>query len=248
MNLSVIIPLYNEEGNIERLFETVPGSLEQNSYVDDYEILCVNDGSTDRTADLLRRYKTERTTILSSSENRGQSGALAIGIDAARYELVGLLDGDLQTTPDDFECLLALFQEGYDCVHGIRIDRQDTTLRKLSSRVANSFRSRVLGDKFRDISCPLSVFRKQCLDGVTLFQAFHRYIPYLIQMQGYKVAEVPVRHFPRLAGQPKYGISNRLWIGLQSLLFVRWMARNGITRNLEGRASGSPRGDGTQSK
>ena len=236
MQFSVVIPLFDEEENVERLLATVSASLEQNGYVEEYEILCVNDGSTDRTGAALRKHATGDTRIVTRAARGGKSAALAAGLEAARYDIVGLLDADLQTTPDDFEPMLERLEAGFDCAHGIRVNRQDNVLRRWSSRVANGIRRRILSDPFRDISCPLTVFRKQCLERVTLFEPFHRYIPFLIQMQGYRVAEVPVRHFPRIAGRAKYGVSNRIWIGVTSLLAVRWLARHHTPRILPERS------------
>ena len=224
IDLSVVVPLHNEAGNVARLCGTLTASLERNPCVGAFQLVLVNDGSTDNTLELLRRHRSERTTIVSLARRHGQSGALVAGFDAARYETVARLDGDLQTTPDDLGPLLELMQRGFDCVHGIRLQRNDTWVRRASSRVANAVRRWVLGDTFRDISCPLSVFRKSCLANVPRIEVLHRYLPYLIQVQGYLVAELPVRHFPRVAERTKYGISNRLWIGVRSLVDVRRLA------------------------
>lgn len=225
IDLSVVVPLHNEAGNVARLCGALATSLERNPCVRAYQLVLVDDGSTDNTLALLQRHRTERTTIVPLAQRRGQSLALAAGLEAATYETVARLDGDLQTTPDDLAPLLRLLARGYDCVHGIRLERQDNVVRRLSSRVANAVRRLVLGDTFKDISCPLSVFHKHCLATVPRFDALHRYLPYLIQAQGYTVAEFPVRHFPRVAEKTKYGISNRLWVGVKSLVVVRRWSR-----------------------
>jgi len=225
VDFSVVVPLYNEEPNVDRLLHTTLPSLERNPRVRRFELVCVDDGSADDTRARLERARTDRVVVLSHPTRRGQSGALATGIAAARYDVVGVMDADLQTTPDDFVPLLQRLDQGFDCAHGIRVQRRDPVLRLLSSRVANAVRRLVLGDPFYDIGCPLSVFRRGCLEGVPLFEPFHRYLPFLIQMQGYRVTQVPVRHFPRAAGQTKYGIVNRLGVGLRSLLHVRRLAR-----------------------
>lgn len=234
MDLSVVVPLHNEEPNVDRLLGTTLASLRRNRHVSRFELICVDDGSRDATRARLDLGKTGDVVVLSHPVRRGQSAALATGIAAARHEIVGVMDGDLQTTPDDFEPLLAELDRGFDCAHGVRVNRKDPAIRLLSSRIANGVRRLVLGDGFRDIGCPLSVFRRRCLDGLTLFDSFHRYLPYLIQMQGYRVTQVPVRHFPRAAGQAKYGISNRLGVGLRSLWFVRRLARQYAPRPREG--------------
>jgi glycosyltransferase involved in cell wall biosynthesis len=225
MHVSVAVPLYNEEGNVERLLTELPASLEWNSHVDDYEIVCVNDGSTDRTGELLELYRSDPVKIVTLHANSGQSAALAAGIAAATHDTVARIDADLQTTPDDLAPLLAMMKSGFDCAHGIRAHRRDPLTRRVSSAVANVVRRAVLHDAFRDIGCPLTVFRKECVERIPLFPAFHRYLPYLIEVQGYRVAQVAVRHFPRLAGSTKYGVRNRLWIGVLSLLFVRSLLR-----------------------
>lgn len=225
VDLSVVVPLYNEAGNVARLCGALHASLERNPWVRAFQLVLVNDGSSDNTLELLRRHRSDRTTIVSLARRHGQSGALAAGLDAARFETVARLDGDLQTTPDDLVPLLELMQRGFDCVHGIRLERKDTWLRRMSSRAANAVRRAVLGDTFQDISCPLSVFHKNCLANVPRMEVLHRYLPYLIQVQGYAVAEFPVQHFPRIAEHTKYGISNRLWVGVKSLLDVKRLSR-----------------------
>ncbi|MGD2134507.1 MAG: glycosyltransferase family 2 protein [Gemmatimonadales bacterium] len=223
--LSVVVPLYNEEPNVDRLVATLSASLARGGPVGAYEILCVDDGSTDGTRAALERCRTREMRILSLPSNRGQSAALAHGLRAAAHPIVAFIDGDLQTTPDDLGPMVERLEQGYDCVHGMRVNRQDSFVRRISSAVANAVRRLVLHDRFRDIGCPLTVFRRECLDNVTLFTPFHRYLPFLIEMQGYRVTEMPVRHFPRVAGKAKYGIGNRWWIGIRSLLAVRRMAR-----------------------
>lgn len=227
-NISVVVPLYNEEDNVERLIGLLSESLEKNPLVDQYEILCVDDGSTDTTLELLGRFATGHTRIVALPRNAGQSTAIAAGMRAARFETIGLIDGDLQTTPDDFEGLLRVLAQGYDFVNGIRVDRHDALAKRISSRIANRLRRKILGDTFSDIGCPLKVLRKECIDRMTMFDSFHRYLPYLVRLQGFRVAEMPVRHFPRVAGKTKYGLFDRVWIGLQSLYVVSWLGRKYI--------------------
>lgn len=229
---SVVVPLFNEEDNVERLLGLLSESLEENALVSQYEILCVDDGSTDATLELLRKFSTGHTRIVALPRNAGQSTALAAGMQAARFETIGLIDGDLQTTPDDFEALLRVLADGYDFVSGVRVNRCDSLAKRLSSRIANGLRQKVLGDPFNDIGCPLKVFRKKCVAGLMLFDSFHRYLPYLVRLQGFRVAAVPVRHFPRVAGTTKYGLFDRVWIGLQSLYVVSWLGRKYISREL----------------
>lgn len=233
MKVSVVIPLRDEEANVARLLEVVPASLGGNPRVDDFEILCVDDGSRDQTLTLLRGSEADRVRVLALDRRRGKEVALAAGIDHASYDVIALLDADLQTTPDDLDLLFERLEAGFDCVNGNRIERHDSWLKRVSSRVANSVRRLLLGDSSRDINCPLKVARAECFRAMPRFRAWHRYIPHLAALGGYRVAEVPVRHFPRTAGRSKYGVRNRLWIGLQSLAIVWWLTRNSITYEIE---------------
>jgi len=225
MNLSVVIPLHNEEGNVARLLGTVRDSLARNRYVEAFEVVCVNDGSTDGTAGLLEQHRADWLRIVTLPHRCGQSVALAAGLFAARHEVLARIDGDLQTTPDDFEAMLPLLERGVDCVHGVRARRHDSLARRWSSVVANAVRRAVLRDGFRDISCPLTVFRRACATALVQFDAMHRYLPLLIAARAYLVVEVPVRHFPRSAGTTKYGVVDRIGVGLRSLLVVRRLIR-----------------------
>lgn len=226
--LSLVVPLHNEAPNVERLFRTVPASLQANPHIAEFEIICVDDGSTDGTLDLLNQQRDPRARILSMPSRSGQSAALARGLHEARFGVIGTMDGDLQTAPDDLAVLLEQLGRGYDCASGIRVDRADPWIRRWSSVVAKRIRHAVLGDSFQDISCPLIVFHRRCLEHVPLFDAFHRYLPFLIELQGFRVAQVPIRHFPRTAGRTKYGVANRWWIGITSLLVVRWLAKHAV--------------------
>jgi len=226
--LSLVIPLHNEEPNVERLLTVVPASLEANPRIKEYEVICVDDGSTDHTRALLEQCASPNVRIVPTARRGGQSAAIARGLTLARYEVVGTLDGDLQTTPDDLATLLERLEQGYDCVQGVRVNRRDPAIRRWSSAVAKAVRHLALGDRFRDIGCPLIVFRRECLAHLPLFDPFHRYLPFLIELQGFRVDQVPVRHFPRAAGRTKYGVWNRWWIGLTSLWVVRWLARHWV--------------------
>lgn len=231
VGFSVVVPLHNEGTNVVRVLREIPASLEANPHVQSWELICVNDGSTDATAERLAEVVDDRVVVVTLPERRGQSAALAHGFWAARGDVIGRIDGDLQTTPDDFGPLLALLTtQGWDAVHGVRQARCDPALRRWSSRVANAVRRLVLHDTFDDIGCPLTVFRRECLEGLMLFTSFHRYLPYLMEVAGYRVTQMPVRHFPRTADAPKYGVVDRVGVGITSLLAVRWLTRHAIAR------------------
>lgn len=225
MNVSVVVPMLNESGNVGRLLREVPTSLEANPYVRAWEIVCVDDGSTDDTGRLLREHRTPETTLLGFTENRGKSAALSAGFQAARYDVVVVFDGDLQADPDDLRPLLNAIAGGADGAVGVRTERVDGLGRKLSSAVARWVRHAALRDGFHDITCPIQAYRAECVDRIDPFPAFHRFIPHLVQLHGYRVEERPVRHLPRTAGASKYGVRNRLGIGVRSLLRVRKLTR-----------------------
>jgi glycosyltransferase involved in cell wall biosynthesis len=233
VNLSLVIPLRDEEENVRRLLEVVPASLEGNPHLDEVEIIIVDDGSVDATFELLGRWATPLIRVLRLAGAEGKEAALAAGVDQARYDIVGFMDGDLQASPEDLAELLPFLDEGYACVSGRRVDRQDGWSKRVSSRIANGIRAWALGDDFRDINCPLKVVRRDVLLRVPRFRAWHRYVPVLVAREGYRVREVPIRHYPRIAGRSKYGIWNRVWIGLWSLLVVSWLMRNRVEYQLE---------------
>jgi len=233
MNFSLIVPVYNEEDNVERLLKRLKDSLGGNPHINSYEILCIEDGSTDKTFELLQRFKTPEVKIIKFKKNSGQSAAIAAGIKYAQYEMLGIIDGDLQTDPDDFIKLLDKQKKGYDCVSGARIDRKDNASKKFSTWFARKMRNWILNDGFYDITCPLKVLTKESIQNITFYNTFHRFVPYLVKMQGYKVIEIPVRHYHRIAGKSKYGVWNRLFAGVWSLYAVKWMSKNYISYEVE---------------
>jgi glycosyltransferase involved in cell wall biosynthesis len=231
----------DEIGTVERVLEEVPAALDRLAAVSHWELILVDDGSVDgtraRIADAqarggaVREAGSVRAVLLSGPQ--GKESALAAGIDAARYEVVGLLDGDLQTDPEDFALLLAELHGPVCCVNGWRTDRHDGGVKRFSSGISNRIRSAVLGDGLKDINCPLKVVRREVLVRLPRFRGWHRYIPALVMREGYGVREVPVRHFARVAGRSKYGIRNRLWIGVTSLVVVSWLMRNRVGYRVE---------------
>jgi glycosyltransferase involved in cell wall biosynthesis len=226
MKFSLIIPLHNESGNVERISSEVHDALSHNQYINDYEIICIDDSSTDDTLAKLKNIKHEKFKIFKLSKRGGQSAAIAAGIKKSAYEVIGIIDADLQTSPYDYEKLLKKMNEGFDCVIGCRKHRKDNLIKRISTKIARLIRQTVLGDNFYDIAAPLKVFRKECVDYNFFFDTFHRYIPVLIQMQGFSVSEVDIDHSPRIAGESKYGINNRLWSGIISMFVIKWMIKS----------------------
>jgi glycosyltransferase involved in cell wall biosynthesis len=198
-----------------------------------YEVIYVDDGSTDGSAAVLAALAAAdaRVRVLRHRRNAGQSAGLASGIAAARGTFTVTLDADLQNDPADIPRVLAAL-EGFDAVSGVRARRQDTWVRRFSSRLANAVRNRVIHDGIRDVGCSLKVYRTELLRRVPKFKGMHRFLPALIQLEGGKVREIDVHHRPRRFGQAKYGIGNRLWRSLTDLAAVRWMQSRHIPHDL----------------
>jgi dolichol-phosphate mannosyltransferase len=215
--LSVVVPLYNEEANLPILQEELRVALSGL----DYEIIFVDDGSVDRTA---ARIET-RTNIrlIRFVKNSGQSAAIHAGLAAARGLTVVIIDGDLQNDPADIPKLLAEIAHGADLVCGYRVKRQDTLVKRLTSRIANSVRSRYTKDGVRDTGCTLKAMRRECVSELFPFKGMHRFIPALVKAAGYRVIEVPVNHRPRRFGQSKYGLGNRALRATIDMFGVRWL-------------------------
>ena len=232
MDLSIIIPAYNEEANLPVLLEEIHHALAPVGRT--YEILVVDDGSSDRTLptalSLARRDR--RIRVLHLTRNSGQSAALETGFRHARAPVLATLDGDLQNDPGDLPKMLAKLDEGWDVVSGIRADRHDSWMRRVSSRIANGVRNRVTHDSVTDVGCTLRVYRKKSTDRIFMFTGMHRFLPTLLQLAGARVTEIPVRHRPRLHGEPKYNIRNRIWRALVDLFAVRWMQSRWIDRRM----------------
>ncbi len=204
MKISVVIPVMNEEENIEPLFKALREALEGL----DYELIFVDDGSTDNTVQKIKELADERTKLLVLSRNFGQSLAMAAGIDAARGDVIATIDGDLQNDPRDIPIMLEKMQkEGWDVVAGVRAKRQDgLVLRKIPSKIANWIIRKSTGVYLKDYGCTLKLFKKDVAKNLGLYGELHRFIPVLAKLYGAKMTEMNVRHHPRLHGQSKYGI------------------------------------------
>jgi glycosyltransferase involved in cell wall biosynthesis len=215
--LSVVIPLFNEQDNLETLQRELHAALKGL----DYEIVFVDDGSKDET---VQRVETRpEVHLLVFEKNAGQSAAMYAGIHAARGEVIALLDGDLQNDPADIPLLLAEIDKGADLVCGYRAKRKDTVVKQITSRVANFVRSRFTKDGVRDTGCTLKAMRRECRDALVLFYGMHRFIPALVKGAGYRLVEIPVNHRPRTAGVSKYGLGNRAVKATVDMFGVRWL-------------------------
>ena len=201
--LSVVIPLMNEEDNIKPLFKAIREALKEI----DYELILVDDGSSDETVKRVKELADGRTKLLIFNRNFGQTTAMAAGIDKAEGELIVTLDGDLQNDPSDIPMMIEkLEKEGWDVVAGRRANRQDDSLRKIPSKIANWIIRKTTGVYIRDYGCTLKLFKKDVAKNLGLYGELHRYIPVLAKLYGAKMTEVDVKHHPRIHGVSKYGI------------------------------------------
>ncbi|MFH0793134.1 MAG: glycosyltransferase family 2 protein [bacterium] len=230
--LSVVVPVKNEEGNVEPLLQELQQVLAKMDRP--YEIVYVDDGSTDKTLQVLlkRQKKIPQLRVIKFDRNYGQTAALDAGIRNARGEVVVTLDGDLQNDPADLPTLVAAL-ESCDLAIGYRAKRHDTRVRKISSRIANNFRNWATHDNTIDTGCTLKAFRRRCLERIKLYEGMHRFLPLLFKMEGFAVRQFPVNHRPRRHGKAKYGIGNRVWKGLKDLMAVRWMQRRCLKYRIE---------------
>lgn len=221
--LSIVVPLFNEEDNVPILQREIAAALGPAGAGLDYELVLVDDGSQDGTRARIDRTDG-RTRVLAAAKNAGQSAAMYAGLQAARGQVVALLDGDLQNDPADVPKLLAeLERTGADLVCGYRARRKDTVVKKITSRVANFVRSRFVGDGVRDTGCTLKAMRRECVGALVPFHGMHRFIPALIKGAGFKIVEIAVNHRPRQFGVSKYGLGNRAVRATTDMFGVRWL-------------------------
>ncbi|HUI42260.1 MAG TPA: glycosyltransferase family 2 protein [Terriglobia bacterium] len=223
--LSIVVPLHNEEENVQALVEEIRQAL--GNFPGGLEMVFVDDGSTDSTLGRLHEAARSdpRIRLAHFRRNLGQTAAMAAGFHLARGRAVATLDGDLQNDPADVPGLVALLKD-WDVVCGVRTKRRDTWLKRISSRIANGFRNWATGDNIVDTGCTLKAYRREWLDRFTLYNGMHRFLPTLLKMRGARVTQVPVGHRPRRAGKTHYGTWGRMVKGLEDVWAVRWMQRN----------------------
>ncbi|MGB5970419.1 MAG: glycosyltransferase family 2 protein [Spirulinaceae cyanobacterium] len=223
-DLSVVVPIYNEVESLSALIEAVATVLIENQLV--YEIICVDDGSQDGSAELLRDVAKSRTDLKAVllRRNYGQTPAMAAGFRYAQGKVIITMDGDLQNDPADIPLLLNKLAEGYDLVSGWREKRQDAALtRLLPSKIANWIIGRVTGVKLHDYGCSLKAYRAELVADMNLYGELHRFLPALAYIEGAKIAELPVRHHPRRFGSSKYGLGRtfRVVMDLLTVFFMK---------------------------
>lgn len=227
-DLTIIVPIYNEADNmdaLEKAFRTYLPTAACPACV-----LFVNDGSKDNSGEAIREVcaRNPHFYYVAFAKNAGLSAAIKAGIDVAQSKYVGYMDADLQTTPEDFNALLQYIEE-YPLVTGIRANRKDTAFKRLQSKIANGFRRMMTHDGATDTGCPLKVLHTDYAKRIPFFTGMHRFIPALILLQdGGRFKEIPVRHFPRVAGVSKYHLWNRLVSPFKDCFAYRWMAKRYI--------------------
>ncbi len=221
---SVVIPVYNEEDSLKILHQRI--AVFFSARAETYEILYINDASTDNSLEVLKSLEKEfiNTRAYSLAKHAGQSAALCAGFLRARGIWVITLDADLQNPPEEIGKLLD-FSKQFDCVTGIRQKREDSFTRILSSRIAYFFRRIILNDSIKDVGCSLRCFRRECILSFPFFANFHRFFPYVLRRMGYSVHQVPVLHQPRKFGYSKYSVANRLGKGIFDLVGIFWLSR-----------------------
>jgi dolichol-phosphate mannosyltransferase len=232
MKYSVVIPLKNEEENIADLIDELEPIMQ--SLKNPWELLCIDDGSTDNTVDTLSKLikKKPFLRVLTFDRNYGQSCAFDAGFKHARGEWIITLDGDRQNDPADIPKLLALTANN-DLICGHRIDRQDPWHKKITSKLANFVRSRFCSDDVQDTGCSLKVYRKACLNQIKMYKGMHRFLPALFKIEGFRIAEVPVNHRERVKGITKYNFFNRSFNTIADMLAVRWMCKRHIDYRID---------------
>jgi dolichol-phosphate mannosyltransferase len=226
-SLSIVIPVYNESGNVQALTEEIIQALPAEHY--QYEIIFVDDGSKDETPQHLETLRTlyPQVSIVTHIKNYGQSAALISGAKAAKNPWMVTLDGDGQNDPADIVLLCKALKEAktFSVVLGNRKKRQDTWLKRASSRIANRFRQKLLKDGCPDTGCSLKLFPRETFLELPRFNHMHRYFPALFKRYHFDIINVPVNHRPRVHGVSKYGFNNRLWVGITDIIGVMWLMR-----------------------
>jgi dolichol-phosphate mannosyltransferase len=232
MDISIVAPVYNEEENLPILISQLVDVL--NLLGRSYEMIFVDDASTDRSRSVLKEMvsKVPQIRILGFKKNCGETVAGAAGFKAARGDVVITIDADLQNDPKDIPMMLDYLKE-YDMVTGWREKRDDSWVKRVTSKIANGIRNSLSGEMIRDSGCTYRAYRRECLENIRLYKGMHRFMPTLVKMEGFRVIEVPIAHHPRQFGVSKYTTWNRMWRAFVDLLAVRWMKSRHIRYEIE---------------
>jgi dolichol-phosphate mannosyltransferase len=219
--ISIVVALYNEEGNIPTLIQQISSALQDHNY----ELILVDDGSTDASVKIIKENLLPGIKLIVLRKNYGQSAAMAAGIDAAKGDYIVTMDADLQNDPSDIPIMLEkLRAENWELVAGIRTNRKDTRIRKIPSKIANKLIRTTTGVTLHDYGCTLKIFRREIAKNLELYGDMHRFIPVLAALQGAKMTEMPVKHHPRIHGKSKYGMGRIIKV-MSDLLLVLFMQK-----------------------
>lgn len=222
MEISLVLPVYNEEENIKYAVEKCNSALKKG--FNEYEIIVVNDGSTDNSSVEIDKVLTEFSSVkkINFKKNLGQTAATFAGIKKSTGKYIVTMDSDMQTDPEDIYVLLNYIDK-YDFINGKRTTREDGFKRKISSLIGNGVRNFITKDSIQDTGCPIKLFKKECSKAFFPINGMHRFMPTLAKIAGYSVIEVPVKHFDRVYGKSKYGVFNRVFKGLKDAFGIRWL-------------------------
>ena len=234
IDISVVVPVYNEEENLPVLIPQIAEVLGPLGKT--YEMIFVDDGSQDHSRRLLKEMALQypQIRILGFKKNCGETAAGAAGIKEARGGIVVTIDADLQNDPKDIPRMLDNLKE-YDMVTGWRQKREDSWVKRITSRIANGIRNSLSGEEIQDSGCTFRAYKRECLQDIKLYKGMHRFIPTLVKMEGYRVIEIPIAHHPRKFGVSKYTTWNRMWRAFVDLLAVKWMKSRHIHYEIEER-------------
>jgi len=229
-DISIVVPVYNEVDNIEPLSHAIIKTMQGRNY----EVVFVDDGSTDGSTQKLREWCAQRTNFrtVHFKKNAGQTAAMDAGFRHAAGKYVVSMDADMQNDPADIPKLIEKLNT-FDMVCGWRQKRNDPWIKRISSKVANYIRNKLSKEDIRDTGCSLKAYRRDCLDHIKLYNGMHRFLPTLFKMEGFTVTEIVVNHYPRKFGKSKYGISNRAFRAFVDLLVVRWMKKRKLNYEVE---------------
>jgi dolichol-phosphate mannosyltransferase len=234
VDISVVVPVYNEEENLPVLIPQIAEVLRPLGKT--YEMIFVDDGSKDHSRRLLKEMALQypQIRILGFKKNCGETAAGAAGLKEARGEIVITIDADLQNDPKDIPRMLGYLKD-YDMVTGWRQKREDSWVKRITSRIANRVRNSLSGEEIQDSGCTFRAYKRECLQNLKLYKGMHRFIPTLVKMEGYRVIEIPIAHHPRKFGVSKYTTWNRMWRAFIDLLAVKWMKSRHIHYEIEER-------------
>jgi len=232
--MSLVVPVYNEEENLPILIPEMTEVLQ--GLGKSYEMIFVDDGSTDGSRALLKRMIAQdpQIRLLGFKRNCGETAAGAAGLKEARGKIVITMDADLQNDPKDIPKMLD-YLKNYDMVSGWREKREDSRIKRITSKIANGIRNWLSKESVRDSGCTFRTYKRECLQNLKLYKGMHRFMPTLVRMEGFRVIEIPISHRPRKFGVSKYNTWNRMWRAFVDLLAVRWMKNRHIRYEIEER-------------